>query len=355
MESGNKANKLLRWLVLGLPFPLIVLNGWLALGVFQYFRNLITILVAATLLAFILNYPVRFLKKRGLQRGSAVLLVILVALLSLVAFAFTLAPILLIQLNELAKLLPSWIDSGGQQLQALRNFAAAQNLPVNLGTLDTRLTEDLANDLEAFTGDIINLVLEAATSLSDVLIATVLAFYFLLDGNRLWSGVFQRFPPNVNALVQQSLQKSFQSYFIGQAALAVLVGFSMTLAFLVLRVPFGLLFGIGIGVVTLIPFGDVVSFSLVSLLVASHDFWLGVKVLAVAVVIDQVIDQIIAPRILGGFMGLRPAWILIALLVGASIGGVLGLFIAVPVAGSIKNFIDELDASKSDSPANVVE
>jgi len=54
---------------------------------------------------------------------------------------------------------------------------------------------------------------------------------------------------------------------------------------------------------TLIPFGDVLSFSLVGLLVTSHDFWLGVKTLAVAVLADQVIDQAIAPRLLGRLQG----------------------------------------------------
>lgn len=349
MQSGNKLNKLLRWLVVGLPFPILFLNGWLALQVFQYFRGLISVLVTAGLLAFILNYPVRFFEKRGLSRSNAVLLVIFEVLLGIVAFAFTLAPILLVQLNELAQLLPSWIDSGRQQLQALSDFAVAQNLPINLGALDTRLTEDLANDLEGFTGEIINLVFEAATSLSDVLLAAVLTFYFLLDGNRLWSGIFRWLPRNLSTEIPESLQKSFQSYFIGQATLAALVGLSMTVAFLVLRVPFGLLFGIGIGVTALIPFGDILSFSLVSLLVASHNVWLGVKVLAVAVVIDQVIDQVVAPRILGGFTGLRPVWVLIALLVGANIGGVLGLLIAVPIAGSIKSFTNDLEASPESS------
>lgn len=353
MEPGNRVNKLLRWLVLGLPFPLIVLNSWLALQVFQYFRGLITVLVLATLLAFLLDYPVQFFQKRGMSRGSAVLLVVFEVLLGITAFAFTLAPTLLTQLNELAQLLPSWIDSGRQQLQALSDFATAQHLPINLGALDTRITEDIANDLEAFTGEIINLVLEAATSLSDVLLAAVLTFYLLLDGHRLWSGVFQWFPRNLSTQIPQSLRKNFQSYFIGQAALAALVGLAMTLAFLVLRVPFGLLFGIGIGVAALIPFGDILSFSLVSLLVASHNFWLGVKVFGVAVVIDQVIDQVIAPRILGGFTGLRPVWVLIALLVGVNISGVLGLLIAVPVAGSIKDFIDKLDATAD--PTNIVE
>ncbi len=76
------------------------------------------------------------------------------------------------------------------------------------------------------------------------------------------------------------------------------------------------------------------------------------KVFAVAVVIDQLIDQAIAPRLLGRFTGLRPIWVLIALLVGTNVGGVLGLLIAVPVAGFIKDAADGF--SKSGDSENVV-
>jgi len=55
------ANKVHQWLTLGLPFP-VVLNGWLALQVFEYFQPLVTVFVLAALLAFILNYPVQFLQ-----------------------------------------------------------------------------------------------------------------------------------------------------------------------------------------------------------------------------------------------------------------------------------------------------
>jgi len=118
---------------------------------------------------------------------------------------------------------------------------------------------------------------------------------------------------------------------------------------LVLRVPFGLLFGIGIGFLSLVPFGDVLGFSLVSLLVAYQDFWLGVKTLVLVILVDQVIDQVIAPRILGGFTGLRPVWVLISLLVGTKIAGLLGLLIAVPMASFIKSTIDSVQASTTNT------
>lgn len=89
------------------------------------------------------------------------------------------------------------------------------------------------------------------------------------------------------------------------------------------------------------------SITLVSLLIAFKSFWLGVRVLLVATLIDQVVENGVAPRLLGGFTGLNPVWILVALLVGAKLMGILGLLIAVPLAASIKSIAHELRAASS--------
>jgi predicted PurR-regulated permease PerM len=125
-------NKLPQWLSLSLAFPLAVLNAWVLLLVVRYFQPLVSIFVAASLLAFILDYPIRFFQKQGVKRYLAVGGVLLLALVLVVALTLTLVPLILQQLNELANFLPSWIDSGTQQLQAFQNWAATQQLPVNL-------------------------------------------------------------------------------------------------------------------------------------------------------------------------------------------------------------------------------
>jgi predicted PurR-regulated permease PerM len=151
------------------------------------------------------------------------------------------------------------------------------------------------------------------------------------------------------------LRLNFHNYFIGQATLASLMAVSITVAFLVLKVPFGLLFGLAIGFMTLLPFGAVFSIWLVSFLIGLNSLWLGIKVLFVALVIDQSIESGIAPRLLGRFTGLNPVWVLIALLLGVRIGGLLGLLIAVPTASFIKSIIDMLKAPASNSRVKDIE
>jgi predicted PurR-regulated permease PerM len=350
----SSTNKVYQWLTIGLPFPLLVFNGWLLLKVFQYFQPFVTIFGLAAVLAFVLNYPVQFLQQRQMQRNYAVILVFLVTLVALVAFGITLIPILIEQLSESAKLLPSWIDAGTQELQTINDWVGNQNLPINLSHLVTQLTDRLPDELQSLSEELLSLALGTIDSVSEVILTVVLSFYLLLDGQRIWNGLFGRLPSRFGQILQKSLQQNFQNYFLGQVALAALVGFAMTLAFLALRVPFGLLFGLGVGIMTLIPFGDVLSFSLVGLLVAAHNFWLGVKTLAVALVIDQIIDQAIAPRLLGSFTGLSPVGVLAALALGTKVGGLLGLLTAVPLASCLKQILDNFLTATDNSSNSTV-
>ncbi|MBN3910345.1 MAG: AI-2E family transporter [Nostoc sp. NMS1] len=345
-------NQLVKWLIFTLLFPLIFLNGWLAFLLVKNFQPVVTILVLATLLAFVLNYPVAILQKRGVKRGYAVSLVFISALIIIVALGITLVPIVLEQSHEMVKILPQWIDSSEEKLQVLNDWFFRHKLNVNLSQLLTQFTDQLPNELEFITDKLLSIIVDTIDSVSDALIIVVLTFYLLLDGPIIWEWTFKKLPGNFAQQVKQSIQQNFQNYLIGQGTLALLMGVSETLMFLAFQVQFALLFGLGVGLLSLIPFGDVVSLVVITLILATHDFWLAVKVLAVAFVIDQLIDQAIAPRLLGRFTGLRPIWVLIALLVGTNVGGVLGLLIAVPIAGFIKDAADGF--SKSGDSENVV-
>ena len=332
--------KLPRWLSLSLAFPLAVLNGWVLLQVMQYFQPLVSIFVAASLLAFVLDYPIRFFQQRGVKRNLAVGSVLLLAVVIVVALALTLVPLILEQLNELANFLPSWIDSGTQQLQAFQDWAAAQQLPVNLSGLLTQLLDRLSNQLQSFTGQILGFAVDTIGSVVNVLLTVVLTIYLVLNGERLWDGIFQWFPLHIGSQVRQLLREDFQNYFIGQAILGALLAVALILVFLALQVPLALLFGIVIGFFSLFPFGTGIGIAIVSLLVGLQNFWLGIEVLAVAVAIDQVNSNFVAPRLLGNLTGLNPVWVVISLLLGTKLGGLLGLLVAIPIASFIKGVAD---------------
>ena len=348
-------NRLPRWMTLGLALPLLALNGWVALQIFDFFRSQFTIFLTATLLSFILNYPVQWLSRFRLRRSLAILLVLLGSLSILGALGVLLVPPLVAQVNDLSGKLPTWLDSGTSQLAALQTWAVSLNLPVDIASLSAQLQTKVTSQLQNISAGVLALLPDAIGSVVDLGLTVVLTFYLLLHGDRLWDGIFQWLPDSWNDHARPLIKQNFQNYFLGQITVALLMGTCMTIAFVVIRVPFGLLFGIAVGVAAIFPFGPALSITVISFLTALKSIWLGVRVVSVAAVIDQVVENAIAPQLIGGFVGLNPVWILVSLLLGTKIAGVLGLIVAVPVASSIKSIFDDSRIPPSSPTAESVE
>lgn len=332
-----------RWLRPWLTLPLIALNGWVFLQIVQYFEPFFTVFVLASVFAFVLNYPVRALQSRGVQRPYAVMLVITLSLLSLVALGITLLPILLTQVNEVITTLPTWLDLVTQRVESIQQWAEMRGLPVSLVNLLDQAADRLSTEeVENLANQTLSLTFDVVDAASSTLLTLVLTLYLLLDGERVWNAIFKYLPFRHPDRIRESLHQDFQSYFIGQATLGVITGSTLSLAFFLLGVPYSLLLGLAVGLVTLVPFGDTLSFITISLLLMTQNLALGVRTLGFALVIDQVIDQIVAPRILGGFTGLKPIWVIIALLLGTKVFGLAGLLIAVPSASFLQTLLTDL-------------
>ncbi len=334
-------NRLPRWMVWGLALPLLVLNGWAALLIFEFFRSQFTIFLTATLLSFVLNYPVQFLSKFRLPRILAIVIVLLGTFSILGVLGVILVPPLVAQVNDLSGRLPSWIDSGSSQFTAFQNWAISLNLPIDLSSLAAQLQAKITTQLQSISASVLSLLPDAIGGVVDLGLTVVLTFYLLLHGDRLWDGIFLWLPEAWGSSARPLIKQNFQNYFLGQITVALLMGTAMTIAFVVIRVPFGLLFGIAVGVMAIFPFGPALSITIISFLTALKSIWLGVRVVTVAAVIDQVVENAIAPQLIGGFVGLNPVWILVSLLLGTKIAGFLGLIVAVPVASSIKSIFGD--------------
>ena len=336
---------------IALALPLIVLNIWTVSVIFSYFNSLLVIVIAASLLAFLLNYPVNALQLKGSNRESASIGVFLLSVSILLGLGVTLVPLALQQAEQLISSLPKWIDSGKQQLLLFNMQLESMGFPLNLDALTEQIIDRLKSQLQSITEKALNIALFTVTSLIDWLLTIVLTFYLLQNGSDLWISLLSWLPSQFRQPFSQTLSQSFQKFFLGQLILATSLGSSLTLAFLWLRVPFGLLFGLTIGTIALVPFGGSVGIALVTLLVELRDFWLGVKVLTTALLVQQIIENIVAPRVLGSITGLNPVWVFISILTGARVGGLLGVIIAVPTAVVIKTALEAIRVPEVAEPS----
>ncbi|MEH2161230.1 MAG: AI-2E family transporter [Nostoc sp.] len=331
-----------RIVAIALFVPLLVLNGWALSIFFNYFHSLIVILVGASVLAFLLNYPVSWMEHQGARREQVAILVFLLALSILLALGVTLVPLALTQAQQLVARLPELIDSGRSQLMILNEKAETFGLPINLDALVVQINDRVKGQLQAIAGQVLNLAVVTVTSLLDILLTMVLTFYLLQHGSELWESLVEWLPSKFRDPFSKTVRLSFQNFFITQLILSTCMASALIPTFLWLKVPFGLLFGLTIGLMALVPFGGSVGIALTTLLVALQDFSMGVRVLIAALIVQQILENLIAPRILGSFTGLNPVWILISVLTGARIGGLLGVIVAVPTAVVIKTALSAL-------------
>jgi predicted PurR-regulated permease PerM len=344
-----------RLLLLGLSGPLIALNIWVLSLAFGYFNQLITVLIVAAILAFLLNYPVRILVRFYRSRSQAVIVILLLTLTLLLILGITVVPILINQTAELLKNIPDWLEASNANLDRWDTLIRQRNLPIDLKAFTSSINANVESQVQVLATQVLGFALGTLSGLIDTILIFVLSFYLLLYGGNLWQSLVGLLPPEIGVPFSESLRLNFQNFFISQLLLGLLMFAILTPIFLILQVPFTLLFALLIGVSQLIPFiGATLGIALVTVLVMLNNFWLGLKVAIASVILQQIKDNIFAPRLMGEFIGLNPLLIFIAILIGAKIAGVLGVIIAVPVAGTIKGTIDALRLPPP-PPANITE
>ena len=328
-------------LIIGLGFPVIGLNLWVLSQIFRYFEHPIVILTVAALIAFLLNYPVKILERLHFRRTPAIVCVLLITVALLSILGVTVVPSALEQTTQLVQQVPEWIRASNENINAWEEWGKLKGLPVDLNVLRTQINTKIDTQLQEIGAQILGLAVGTLSGVLDTLSIVVLSVYMLLYGNRLWMGIVELLPQRIGTPLSTSLRLNFQNFFISQLLLGAFMASTLTPTFFFLKVPFGLSFAILIGFSELIPFvGASLGIGLVTLLIMLKNLGLGVSVLIASIIMQQIKDNLLAPRLMGEFIGLNPIAILICLLIGGQIAGLLGIVVAVPIVGTIKGTID---------------
>ncbi len=319
---------------------LILVTGWVTLNALNYVGELISILLTAALIAFLLNYAVAAVQP-FLPRSVAAVLVYLGAAFAVVLLALTLVPPVYSQGRQLVTNLPELLEEGQGRLASFQAWSVAHNLPFDVRILASQLLARVQTQAEAIASTGLGLVVGTFNWFLDLILVLVISFYMLIDGERLWRGLTGIFSQKIRDGLTQSLQRNLRRFVSGQLLLGLFMAITLTLAFLALRVPFFLLFAVFIGLMEVIPFvGATLGIATVVAVVAFIDWWLALEVLAVALALQQVKDNLIAPRIMGNLTGLSPVIIFVSLLLGAKVGGLLGVILAIPLTGVGKSLAE---------------
>ena len=317
--------------------------GVLVLAYALYRLRIVALLFAiAGLLAYFLSWPIERLARRW-PRSAAVATVFVAFLVLLTGLFGAIISVIRSQLQELGNSLPQLIynlesSAAGWNIQLIpgREFQLSEYL-VNLGDeLEQSAPAVLANILD-FTQ---TFVTGTAVVLAAMLIIPLLTLYLLLDSQRLRRSLVGTFAAHLQGDVDRALtavNKSLGGYMYGRLLLALFVGITTTLVLLLFRVEFALLLGLLAFAGEFIPvFGPWMAFFPAALIILATNPLVFVPVALFVIGIQLVENYVIVPKLFGHTMDLHPLTVILALMIGGTLGGVAGLLVAVPAAAAAK-------------------
>jgi len=305
-----------------------------ALAVYSVRELLLRVLVAL-FLAVSLDPAVRWLEGHGVRRGLAVGLIFGAFVAILAAFLLSIIPPLATQVAALVHNLPDYL--GGLQ----RRSAQFRQLDQRYD-LTTRL-EGVVDQLPArLTGGVLGLTSQVFGALIYFLTVVVFTVYFLLDLPRLRRGVVRVFTVDrrdrYGAVVDIMVTK-VGDYMIGRLLIAFVGGLVAFVGLEIFQVPYPLPLAILIGFLDLIPLiGHPIGAAVaVVVSLATRGLWPVSVLLAVFfIVYQQAENYLVAPRILRHSVDISAVAVLLAALVGATVLGIVGALVAIPVAAAVK-------------------
>ena len=306
-------------------YILLFILAWILMQVIAYFETVIVIFVFAAIGAFLLNYPVHWLS-RFMKRWLAVVIVFLIALLVLGSLTATLGLTIISQLQQLLEQAPQLLDS---MLTEFKLPWLQDKLTLDFN-IEAQLQEQALNLVSTGLNAIQNLLL----SLLDLILIIVVAFFMLLDGKPLWNLILRLFPSSLREELIQAITKNFLGFFWGRLLLSVFFGVSTFLVLILLNVPYALALSTLAGLFDLIPgIGATLGIGLVCLIILPQGVLLSLKILIGCILLQQIEENLLMPRIMQGSIDMNPVVMFFALLVGARIAGLIGVFLSIPIAG----------------------
>jgi len=328
-----------------LRYLLLFACGWAAIEVLEYFEIVVIIFTSSTILAFLLSHPVRWLR-RFLPHNVAVMVVFIISMTVVGGFAAAIMLTVIAEGPPLIENITDFLTSLTPRVKALEQTLLGWGFQVDLQSAGAQLRDQTAVLLGAGIGFLQALL----TNFLHSIVIAVVTLFMLLDGDRLWQLLIKPLSPERQVQVTQTVQASLLGFFWGRLLLSIFFGFSTFVVFAIFKVPYSLTLAVIAGLFDLIPgIGATLGIGLVMLFLLSQSVGLAVQAVLICVLLQQVEENLLMPRIMQGSLNVNPVVMFFALIVGARIAGVLGIFLSIPVASIIVSLleIDEMKGTPS--------
>jgi putative permease len=344
----------------------IIIATVIIYGIVRYFNtvegyigNIIKALmpfVAGAVMAYIINILMDFYEDLLLKKFHNKKIIRTVAIV-LSIFTFVLVIVLLLGLiiPQLIKIMFSIMYTNPGDIKKIIESIGKNNIVdkiadmmnIDINNIDisgyvTKLIRSVMSSVGNILMGVISGISGFFNTIISVFMAVVFAIYILMDKERIavqGDKLLRAFLPSKRDSVIDVLRifnTSFRNYFISQVKEAIILGVLLYIVMIIARLPYASSISILVGVTALIPvIGAYAGLFVGTLMILTKSFSSMIIFIIVHTVVQQFENNIIYPRVVGSSVGLPGMWVIVAVALGGSLGGIFGVFVAVPVAASL--------------------
>ena len=307
------------------------------------FNQVIFILFIAVVIGTVIRPTVAWLHQRGLPRIAGIILVYFLLFILLAGFVLLLSPLIVEQSTTIAAAGPGYYQSLREWMVHYSNpliVRLSDFLPATLQNLNTGTTQQTGEYVISSAGQMLGYVTAAAQFIFTAIVVLMLAFYWTLDGNRTIQSFLLLLPQdrreNISELIS-AMETKVGYYIAGQGILCLVIGIMALVAYSLIGLPNALVLALVAGALEAVPMIGPLLGAVPAALVALS---LGpdklIWVIVATVVIQQLENSLLVPRVMSKAVGVNPFVTLLAIFAFSSFFGIAGALMAIPMAAIIQ-------------------
>ncbi|TMF06503.1 MAG: AI-2E family transporter [Chloroflexi bacterium] len=323
-------------------------SALVAVLVLYLIRDVLGAFVLGAAIAFLIQPAIHRLTELGLPRILAIGLIFVVILLALAGIVLLVLPLFIGEVGQLQSQLPSLANEAQRRITELQGspvsiFGFNVNLSSSVETVSSHLRDYLLGQF----GNAVSIGLTALTTLLQILLMFVVAFLLALDAHSV-RRVLRRLVPNDYRSdfdqIWRRVRRMLYGYVRGQIIVAGMIGILSGIGCAALGLPDAVALGLIAGITAIIPYLGPFIGALPAVLVglASGGPFKALLVVGLYFLISNVILNFVYPKVMGDAVRLPPLLVIVALIAGFSWAGILGMFVAVPLAATLRIVFDHI-------------
>lgn len=292
--------------------------------------------------------------RRGFPRWLAITIVYFLCALILALALGYLIPVLNAQFSSLTSNFGNTIDSAERAVNNILTWIRSNAPPIlqpyvaqlelssiRVEWIQTQIEQVAPGLMKGTASGLFTGVKTAAGLITTIFLVPVFAFYLLLDSDRYYRAIMSFVPPRHKedaAHLLKDIDFVLGRYIRGQIFVCVMIGSSIALVLSLMGVEYAILIGVFAGVIDFIPYAGVALGMIPAFFIslANHGLVYAFVVLFAMWCVHQLEGHVVVPAVLGQSVGLPSLVVIIALLMGAELAGIMGMFLAIPIVGILR-------------------